>query len=143
MNGLADDTHGGLHHSWVALILLPLAGNVTDHVMTVSHTFKNDLDRAISLAFGGSVQMALLVIPFLVLLGWMIGKPLTLLFDPFQIIVLFVTSECFLLDICSGLLDLTSYADATSFECFVGYRWRKEQLAGWDDFDLYVLTFPA
>lgn len=94
MNGLTDFTNGDLHHSWVALILLPIAGNVADHFMTVSHTFKDDLDLAISLAFGASIQMALLVIPFLVLLGWIMDKPLTLLFDPFQSIVLFVTSEC-------------------------------------------------
>lgn len=93
MNGLTAFTHGHLHHSWTGLILLPIAGNVADHIITVSHTFKDDLDLAISLAFGASVQMALLVIPFLVLLGWMMDKPLNLLFDPFQSIVLFLTSK--------------------------------------------------
>lgn len=94
MNGLTDYTNKDLHHSWVALILLPIVGNVADHIMTVSHTFKDDLDLAINLAFGASIQMALFVIPFLVLLGWIMDKPLTLIFDPFQSIVLLVTSEC-------------------------------------------------
>jgi Ca2+:H+ antiporter len=31
----------------------------------------------------------LFVIPFTVILGWMIGRPLTMLFDPFESIVLF------------------------------------------------------
>jgi hypothetical protein len=30
---------------------------------------------------------------FIVLLGWVLGKPLTLLFDPFESIVLFLSGE--------------------------------------------------
>jgi hypothetical protein len=30
---------------------------------------------------------------FLVTLGWILGKPLTLLFDPFECIVLFLSGE--------------------------------------------------
>ncbi|KAF8322181.1 hypothetical protein DL93DRAFT_2163019 [Clavulina sp. PMI_390] len=92
MNGLTDLTSGHMQHSWVALILLPIAGNVVDHVMTITHTFKDDLDLAIALAFGASIQMALGVIPFLVLVAWAAGKPLTLLWDPFQGIVLLLTT---------------------------------------------------
>jgi Ca2+:H+ antiporter len=32
----------------------------------------------------------LFVIPFTVVLGWIIGRPLTMLFDPFESIVLFL-----------------------------------------------------
>ena len=34
-------------------------------------------------------QIALFVIPFIVILGWIIGRPITMLFDPFESIVLF------------------------------------------------------
>lgn len=30
---------------------------------------------------------------FIVILGWILGKPLTLLFDPFESIVLFLSGE--------------------------------------------------
>ena len=36
-------------------------------------------------------QIALFVIPFIVTLGWILGKPLSLLFDPFESIVLFLS----------------------------------------------------
>ena len=36
-------------------------------------------------------QISLFVIPLLVVLGWIIGKPLSLLFDPFESIVLFLS----------------------------------------------------
>ena len=38
-----------------------------------------------------SQQIALFVIPFTVVLGWIMGRPLTLLFDPFESIVLFLS----------------------------------------------------
>lgn len=40
-----------------------------------------------SVAVGSSIQIALFVIPFMVTLGWILGKPLSLLFDPFESIV--------------------------------------------------------
>jgi len=33
----------------------------------------------------------LFVIPFIVILGWIIGRPITMLFDPFESIVLFLS----------------------------------------------------
>ncbi|KAH8918605.1 hypothetical protein BT69DRAFT_1338025 [Atractiella rhizophila] len=49
------------------------------------------LDLSISVAVGSSIQISLFVIPLLVVLGWIIGKPLSLLFDPFESIVLFLS----------------------------------------------------
>ena len=41
-------------------------------------------------------QTALFVIPSMVLLGWVLDKPLALLFDPFESIVLFFSGACIL-----------------------------------------------
>ena len=57
--------------------------------MTVA--VKDKMDLAIGVAVGSSMQIALLVLPLVVVLGWIIGKnDMTLLFDGFQITVLFV-----------------------------------------------------
>ena len=45
---------------------------------TITGSYKNRLDLAMSEAVNSSIQVALLVIPFLVLLGWIIGQPLSL-----------------------------------------------------------------
>ena len=45
---------------------------------TVASSYKNDLDLAMNEAVNSSIQIAFVVIPFLVLLGWMIGQPLSL-----------------------------------------------------------------
>lgn len=38
-------------------------------------------------AVGSSIQISLFVTPFMVILGWILDKPLSLLFDPFESIV--------------------------------------------------------
>ena len=51
------------------------------------------MDLAIGVAVGSSMQIALLVLPFSVVLGWIIGTSnpaMTLDFDGFQIAILFV-----------------------------------------------------
>jgi Ca2+:H+ antiporter len=44
------------------------------HVTAVTVSVKNKLDLAMTVAVGSSIQIALFVIPLLVLLGWMIGQ---------------------------------------------------------------------
>lgn len=56
--------------------------------MTVS--YKDKLDLSIGVAVGSSIQIALFVIPVLVILAWALGKPLSLLFDPFESVTLFL-----------------------------------------------------
>ncbi len=46
---------------------------------------------AIHAGVGGRILIGLLSFRFIVTLGWWIDKPLTLLFDPFESIVLFLT----------------------------------------------------
>jgi Ca2+:H+ antiporter len=50
------------------------------------------MDLAISVAVESSMQIALLVIPFTAILGWILGNDeMTLSFDGFQIAVLFAS----------------------------------------------------
>lgn len=86
---------GTISEEWVGLILLPIVGNAAEHVTAVTVSVKDKLDLSIGVAVGSSIQIALFVIPMLVILGWILGKPLTLLFDPFESIVLFLAGMCF------------------------------------------------
>jgi Ca2+:H+ antiporter len=49
------------------------------------------MDLAVGVAVGSSMQIALLVAPFIVLLGWMIGQPMSLYFNTFETAILFTT----------------------------------------------------
>ena len=82
---------GGISKNFVGLILLPIVGNAAEHATAVTVAIKDKMDLAIGVAVGSSMQIALLVLPFTVVLAWIIGKDdMTLFFDGFQIAVLFV-----------------------------------------------------
>lgn len=82
---------GGISKSFVGLILLPIVGNAAEHATAVTVAIKDKMDLAIGVAVGSSMQIALLVLPLIVVLGWIIGKDdMTMFFDGFQIAVLFV-----------------------------------------------------
>ncbi|OUM69216.1 hypothetical protein PIROE2DRAFT_38438, partial [Piromyces sp. E2] len=77
--------------SFVGLILLPIVGNAAEHLTAVTVALKNKMDLAIGVALGSSMQIALMVIPFLVIVGWIINVELTLVFSLFETVVIFVS----------------------------------------------------
>lgn len=77
--------------TFIGLILLPIVGNAAEHVTAVVVATKDKMDLAIGVAIGSSMQIALLVTPFLVILGWIMGKPMTLHFETFETVVFFLS----------------------------------------------------
>lgn len=77
--------------TFIGLILLPIVGNAAEHVTAVVVAWKDKMDLAIGVAIGSSMQIALLVTPFLVILGWIIGQPMTLHFESFETVVFFLS----------------------------------------------------
>lgn len=87
----AITSSGTVSRTFVGLILLPIVGNAAEHATAVTVACKDKMDLAIGVAVGSSMQIALLVIPFTVVLGWILGNDnMNLAFDGFQIAVLFV-----------------------------------------------------
>jgi len=89
INGLAESR--GVSKIWISFILLPLIGNAAEHVAAVSVAVKGRLDLSIAIAIGSSIQISLFVLPVLILLGWAIGQPLSMFFDIFETITLFIS----------------------------------------------------
>jgi len=77
--------------TFVGLILLPIVGNAAEHVTAVVVAVKDKMDLALGVALGSSMQIALLVTPFLVILGWIIDEDMTLHFETFETVVFFVS----------------------------------------------------
>ena len=80
-----------ISRTFIGLILLPIVGNAAEHVTACVVAYKNKMDLAIGVAIGSSMQIALLVTPFLVILGWIIGQPMTLHFETFETVVFFLS----------------------------------------------------
>lgn len=79
--------HPNISKEWITLIVIPIIGNAAEHSTAVIVASKGKFDLAMSVAVGSCIQIALFVIPILVLVAWGMGKPLTLLFDPLETVV--------------------------------------------------------
>jgi Ca2+:H+ antiporter len=49
------------------------------------------MDLAIGVAVGSSIQIALLVTPLMVIIGWPLGANMTLFFNVFETTILFIS----------------------------------------------------
>ncbi|KAF5353924.1 hypothetical protein D9756_007090 [Leucocoprinus leucothites] len=88
LNGLLE-AHPSVSKEWITLIVIPIISNAAEHVTAVVVASKGKFDLAMSVAVGSCIQIALFVIPVLIFVAWGMGKPLTLLFDPLETLVLF------------------------------------------------------
>ena len=75
--------------TFIAAILFPIISNSTEGAAVVAASQSGDTDFAIGVIVSSILQIALFVIPSLVILGWVIQQPMTLYFETFQIIILF------------------------------------------------------
>lgn len=74
IEGLAEQWN--LSQTFVGLILLPIVGNAAEHVSAVTSAMKNKMELALGVAIGSSNQIALMVVPVTVLIGWAMGQPM-------------------------------------------------------------------
>lgn len=75
----------GLSELFVGVILVPIVGNIAEHIVGVQIAYKNNMDFSMAISLGSSIQVALLVTPILVFLGALIGTPLNLVFSPLEL----------------------------------------------------------
>ncbi len=79
----------GLSDMFVGVMLVPLVGNIAEHLVAVQTAIKNKMDLSIGIAVGSGLQIALFVAPVLVLVSQFVGPaPMTLVFNPFEIAAL-------------------------------------------------------
>ena len=81
----------GISGVFLSAIVIPIVGNAAEHAGAVMFARKNKCDLAISIAVGSSTQIALMVMPLLVLIGWMGGRDLTLDFHPYESATMLLT----------------------------------------------------
>lgn len=81
----------GLTALFTGVILVPIIGNAAEHATAVTVAMKNKMDLSVSVALGSSLQIALFVAPVLVLAGWILGKPMDLNFNPFELVAVAVS----------------------------------------------------
>jgi Ca2+:H+ antiporter len=59
--------------TFISLILLLIIGNATKYITAVTVAYKDEISLVINIITKFSIQIALLVLPFIIILGWIIG----------------------------------------------------------------------
>ncbi|CAH2352038.1 vacuolar calcium ion transporter [[Candida] railenensis] len=81
----------GLSKTFIGLIIIPIVGNAAEHVTAIVVAMKDKMDLAIGVAVGSSLQIAVFVTPFMVIIGWIIDVPMSLYFSTFETAILFIS----------------------------------------------------
>ena len=78
----------GITEFFLGIIIIPLVGNVAEHLVAVTVAAKNQMELSLAISVGSSLQIALFVAPLLVFISLLMGNPLTLVFNQFELIAL-------------------------------------------------------
>jgi Ca2+:H+ antiporter len=80
----------GISEFFLGIILIPLIGNVAEHFVAVTMAGRNKMDLSVEIAVSSSLQIALFVAPLLVFVSLVMGNPLTLIFNQFELLAIMV-----------------------------------------------------
>ncbi len=82
----------GLSEFFIGIIVIPLVGNIAEHIVAVQVALKNKMELSLAVSVGSSLQVALFVAPVLVFITLLItGQPLLLVFSSFELIAIIAT----------------------------------------------------
>lgn len=89
VDGFVDKWH--VSRAFIGLIVVPIVGNAGEFNTVVNSSIKGNMDLAIGVVVGSTLQIALFVSPFLVMCGLVIGQPMSLRYSPFETVVFFIS----------------------------------------------------
>ncbi len=76
----------GISEFFVGIIIVAVVGNAAEHWVAVLVAKKDKMDLAVNIAIGSAAQIALFVVPILVLLSFVLGpNPMPLVFNGFEL----------------------------------------------------------
>jgi Ca2+:H+ antiporter len=82
----------GMTELFLGIIIIPLIGNVAEHLVAVEVALKNKMELSLSVSLGSSLQIALFVAPLLVFISLLFDHTLLLIFNQFELAALFGAS---------------------------------------------------
>jgi Ca2+:H+ antiporter len=73
---------------FLGVIVIPIVGNAAENWAAVRAAWRNHVDLTLGITAGSSTQIPLFVTPVLILISLLIGQPMTLVFQPLELLVL-------------------------------------------------------
>jgi len=82
---------GKIPASFIGIIVLPFAGNACEHASAIRFALQDRPGLSIGIAVGSSTQIALFVVPFTVVMGWVMDQPMDLVFGAMNTAVMILS----------------------------------------------------
>ena len=82
----------GFGELFVGAIIIGIVGNAAEHSSAIILARKGKIDLSIGIAAGSGTQIALFVVPVLVIAGIVMGRPFTLVFTIFELVSVFLAA---------------------------------------------------
>lgn len=82
----------GFGELFVGAIIIGIVGNAAEHSSAIILARKGKIDLSIGIAAGSGTQIALFVVPILVIAGIVMGRPFTLVFTIFELVSVFLAA---------------------------------------------------
>jgi Ca2+:H+ antiporter len=91
VSGALESTAGklGVSTFFLGVIVLAVVGNAAEYVSAVYFARKDQMSLVMSITVGSTIQVGLLIAPVLVLVSYLIGRPMNLVFtNPLELIAI-------------------------------------------------------
>ena len=88
VNRIEDIVEAGIPDQFLGLILLPFVEKAAEHLTAIDEAWDGQMNFALYHCLGPSIQTALFNAPLVVVVGWVLGKPMDLNFEIFMIVLL-------------------------------------------------------
>jgi Ca2+:H+ antiporter len=75
----------GLSDLFIGAVVVAIVGNAAEHFSAVLFARRDQMDLAVGIALGSAAQVGLLVAPIAVLVSLLVGHPMALVFDHFEL----------------------------------------------------------
>ena len=76
IDGFATKMH--ISEVFTSVVVLPFFSNIAEQVSAVIFAYRNEMDLCVGVTVGSAAQIALMVLPGCVLVGWMIDRSMSL-----------------------------------------------------------------
>lgn len=76
----------GFTDLFTGVILIPIFGGAVEYITAATFAMKNKMDLSVAVAMGSSLQIVMFAAPVLVLIGQVMGQPMNLEFNAFEVL---------------------------------------------------------
>ncbi len=80
----------GFTELFVGAFIIAIIGNAAEHSAAVMLAYKNKIGAAVEIAIGSSLQIALFVAPVLIIISWLFGNTMSIVFTTHEIVAIAV-----------------------------------------------------